>query len=179
MDEHLLKSYIPIADFIGDVFGSDCEVILYDVRNKENSIFFIKNNSISGRNIGDPMTKTSLKLLEENAFHEKGYITRYPGKTKDGKILRSSTLFIKNQLEEVIGLMTINIHISNLINAANALNRLLTDISGGPERNLAEEVTPISEDFSTSIEDYAMSLIQKYKEFAIETDDINAMLLVA
>jgi len=53
-----------------------------------------------------------------------------------------------------------NIYISELINSANYLNKILTHITGGPERNLAEEIAPISEDFDTSIEDYAKYMIQ-------------------
>jgi predicted transcriptional regulator YheO len=160
MDDEILESYIPLADFIGEVFGDDCEIVLSDARNKTNSIIYIKNSFISGRSVGGPMTNTSLKMLEDNLYNNKKFICKYPGKTKDGKVLRSSTYFIRNKENLIIGLLTINIYISELINSANYLNKILTNITGGPERNLAEEITALSEDFDTSIEDYAKCMIQ-------------------
>ncbi|EYE88874.1 hypothetical protein Q428_05735 [Fervidicella metallireducens AeB] len=159
-DDELLKSYIPIAEFIGEAMGSDCEVALYDARNRENSLIYIKNNSVSGREVGSPLTKLCIKMIEDNLHIDNNFITKYPGKTKDGKLLRSSTLFIKNASKEVIGFLTINLNISELRDAANYLNKFLREISGGPERNLEEEKAPLSEDFSVPIEDYAMSVIQ-------------------
>lgn len=160
-NRELLLSYVPMVNFIGEAFGSDCEVALYDALDRENSLVAIKNNSISKREVGDPLTKTLLKIIEERLYEEKGFITRYPSSTKDGRILRSSTLYIKNHEGELIGFLTISLNMDPLINSANYLNSLLTELTGGPERKLSEEKGPISEDFSTPVEDYARSIIQK------------------
>lgn len=159
-DREILMSYIPMVGFLGEAIGSNCEVALYDVIDKEGSLIAISNNSVSKREIGDPLTKTSIKMIDEKLYDDKNFITRYPSKTRDGRILRSSTLFIKNSAGDLLGLLTISINMEEIISSANFLNKLLTELTGGPERNLAEERGPISEDFSIPIEDYAKSIIQ-------------------
>lgn len=160
-DRDILNTFIPIVDFLGEVYGSNCEVALYDLIENKNEICAISNNSLSGRRVGDPLTKTLNKLIEEEQYKHKDFITRFPSKTKDGKISRTSVLFIKNKEGRLIGLLTLSFNLDGLISSANFLNKFLSELTGGPERNLAEEKGPISEDFSTPIEDYAMSIIQK------------------
>ncbi|MBZ4663576.1 MAG: YheO domain protein [Caloramator sp.] len=160
-DRDILNTFIPIVDFLGEVYGSNCEVALYDLTENKNEICAISNSSLTGRRVGDPLTKTLNKLIEEEQYKYKDFITRFPSKTKDGKISRTSVLFIKNKEGRLIGLLTLSFNLDGLINSANFLNKFLSELTGGPERNLAEEKGPISEDFSTPIEDYVMSIIQK------------------
>lgn len=160
-DKDILNSFIPIVHFLGEAYGSCCEVALYDLTENKNEICAISNNSLTGRRVGDPLTKTLNKLIEEEQFIDKNYITRFPSKTKDGKILRTSVLFIKNKEGRLLGLLTLSFNLDGLISSANFLNKFLSELTGGPERNLSEEKGPISEDFSTPVEDYAMSIIQK------------------
>lgn len=157
----LLKTFIPIVHFLGEAYGSNCEVALYDLIEGKNQICAISNNTLSGRKVGDPLTKTLNKLIEEKQYMDRDFITRFPSKTKDGKVSRTSVLFIKNKEGELIGLLTLSFNLDSLISSANFLNSFLSELTGGPERNLAEEKGPITEDFSTPIEDYAMSIIQK------------------
>ena len=91
----LLKQF---ATGISEQFGPDCEVIIFDLKRKdvEHSIVFIKNGEVSGRQIGDGTSKLVLEAIsEENpSFEDRlGYLTR----TENGKILRSSTLYIRNE----------------------------------------------------------------------------------
>ena len=47
-----LKKYIPLVDFLAEVFGDDAEVVLQDVSDFNNSVISIRNNHISGRKLG-------------------------------------------------------------------------------------------------------------------------------
>ena len=57
---NVLKTYIPLVDFIAGIVGPNCEVVLHDLSNDE-SIVAIRNNHISGRK-GGPLTNLGLKL---------------------------------------------------------------------------------------------------------------------
>ncbi|GEB80630.1 hypothetical protein DDE01_20450 [Desulfovibrio desulfuricans] len=51
-----IERYVPLVDFLGAFLGEDCEVVLHDVRNPDNSVLAIANNHISGRRKGAPLT---------------------------------------------------------------------------------------------------------------------------
>lgn len=46
-----LLSIIPIAKAVAETFGSNCEVVIHDFRNMENSIVAIFNGHVTGRTI--------------------------------------------------------------------------------------------------------------------------------
>ncbi|MBT4874131.1 MAG: histidine kinase, partial [Desulfobacula sp.] len=51
--DEIIESYLPMVDFIANVYGKNCEVILHDLRKLENSIIAIRNNQVTGRNVND------------------------------------------------------------------------------------------------------------------------------
>ena len=55
-DEERLESCKPIAQFISEICGPACEVVLHNVKDQENSVIEIFNGFHSGRGIGSPLT---------------------------------------------------------------------------------------------------------------------------
>ena len=83
-------------------FGSNCEIILHDLTKDYNhTIVDIRNGHITGRNIGDCGSNLGLEVLRGTV--QEGDRYNYVVYTRDGKILRSSTMFIKNDEGNVIG----------------------------------------------------------------------------
>lgn len=113
-DSEILKSYIPMVDFIADVCGPRYEVVLHDVSKPDASVIAIRNNHITGRKIGSPMTDLALKILKQKDYITKNLITNYDGYGKDGKMFLSSTYFIKNIKNELIGMICVNNDISDI-----------------------------------------------------------------
>lgn len=160
--EEILKKFIPIVDFIAGITGPFCEVVLHDVSNVESSIVAIKNNHISGRQVGGPLTDLGLKLLKEKAYKEKDYLLNYPAKTKDGKVLRSSTFFIKDDDGNILGMLCVNIDLSG----AHEAKKFLDDFIMGIEKNSVEQntdkhVKEMPEHLTLSLEDLMHDLIQQ------------------
>lgn len=162
-----IQSFIPIVEFLGSVMGEHCEVVLHDVRNIENSIVAIKNSHISHRKLGGSLTDLALSILKNKSYLEKDFLLNYAGKTQEGKIVRSSTFFIKDEDGEVIGMLCLNMDVSKMIETRNLLDTL---INGSFElspnglqlngKSPVEETNPI-EDFHTSIEELTTSIILK------------------
>ena len=119
-----LKKYIPLVDFLAEVFGDDAEVVLQDVSDFNNSVVSIRNNHISGRKLGAPATNLVLKVMNGN-FTDKNYVTNYRGVSAAGKIVRSSTYFIKDDKNVVIGMLCINIDIDKFVQLKNHLDAIL------------------------------------------------------
>lgn len=113
-NSEILKSYIPMVDFIADVCGPNFEVLLHDVSKPESSVIAIRNGHITGRKIGSPMTDLALKVLKQKDYLERDFITNYDGYGEDGKIFLSSTYYIKNSKQELIGLICVNNDIADI-----------------------------------------------------------------
>ena len=58
-----IKKYISIADFLGEVLGTNTEVIIHDLVNYDHSIVHIINGHISNRKIGDSITDLVLEFI--------------------------------------------------------------------------------------------------------------------
>ena len=54
------------------------------------------------------------------------------GTTKDGKVLRSSTYFIKDEKQELAGLLCVNIDITDILRARDILNNAAAFPAGNP-----------------------------------------------
>lgn len=121
----ILKSMIPLVEGIADTFGKNCEVILHDVRYPQSSIIAIVNGHITGRAVGGPMSEFGLAALRKGQFDK--HLINYSKKTKEGKILKSTSLFIKDENDKLIGFLCINYDISELTIAKNIINDL-TDV---------------------------------------------------
>jgi predicted transcriptional regulator YheO len=85
-----LKDYIPLVDFLGHAMGPNCEVVLHDLTDPENSIIAIANGHVSGRKIGGPTTDLVLKIMKEGLDGEKSFIANYNARLKNNGICRSS-----------------------------------------------------------------------------------------
>lgn len=122
----LINSFIPVADFIAKVNGEKCEVILHNLSDLEHSIVYILNSQISGRQVGGSITKYALELIMKHDDFDQDYYANYIGKNeKSGKLMRSSTFFIRNEQKQTVGLLCVNIDITDYIKMRDDLNNLI------------------------------------------------------
>ena len=151
----LLKGIIPLVEGIANTFGKNCEVVLHDIRNPQSSVIAIANGHITGRSIGSPMTEYGLATLRSGQFDKP--IVNYRKKTKDGKLLKSSSLFIKDENGKLIGFLCINYDISELTIARNIINNLTNIIE---ETDFSEE----DECFGNTVNEMLSSIVNKALE---------------
>ncbi len=121
--ERIFEEYKIVGEFISRCFGSNVEVVLHDLRDFEHSGVKIYNNYISGRDDGAPMTEFGLNLLESKVYEKENFITNYKGVT-GGKILRSSTLFIRDDKGNLIGMLCVNVDITKYLSMSKELEEL-------------------------------------------------------
>ena len=114
-----LEKLIPIADAITNNFGENTEVVIHDFKNLESSIVYISGD-VTHREIGAPATNLVLNGLKNNIDKMEGYKTV----TNDGKILRSTTIFIRDEQQQIIGCMCINYDITDYLYCKAALEKL-------------------------------------------------------
>ena len=105
-----LEKNIPLAKTIAEMFGKKCEVLIHDFSNPQHSIIAIENGHVTGRKIGDPITDLALATWKKGGYGEKktDRIVNYKTKTKDGRMLKSSSVFIRDNQKKIIGCLCIN-----------------------------------------------------------------------
>ena len=126
-------------------FGRDSEIVLHDLSKEyEHTIVAIENNWITGRNVGDGGTNLGLEVLR-NPPSEGGDLYNYFNQTPDGRMLRSSTLYFRDDKGKVIGSLCINTDITKII----AMQSSLREISMLPQDNERD----VEEVFAHRVED--------------------------
>ena len=91
VDFDTFLSYLDaMAMIISEMFGSNCEVVISDLDDPENSILSIYNGQVTGRKPGDPLTTRSEELIERS---KGGYNINYKKANKRiKKEIKSSTI---------------------------------------------------------------------------------------
>ena len=114
-----------IAKAIAATFGDHCEVVVHDVSGKGNNstIVAIENGHVTGRKVGDGASQV---VLEQglNADAQPADRLCYLTKTPDGKVLKSTTVFLRGKNGKVNAILGINYDISGLLLAETALHGL-------------------------------------------------------
>ena len=114
--------YFRLAKAIAQQFGSNCEVVVHDLESNdpESSIVAIENGHVSGRQIGDGPSYVVLDALKGDRSNLQDHLA-YLTKTKDGKILKSSTIYIRDDFGMARGIFSINYDITLMLSMENAL----------------------------------------------------------
>ncbi len=127
MESNRLEMLKQIAAAMAAQFGPNCEVVIHDLsaQNTEHPIVYIENGHVTGRKVGDGPSKVVMEHIlhgEEDPRDHLAYLTRTP----DGKILKSSTVYIRDSGGEVSAILSINYDISALLMVDNAISGLIS-----------------------------------------------------
>lgn len=153
-----LKQFFPLVDAIADTFGYNCEVVLHDLRNLGRSIVKIANGNITGRRVGSPITDMGLRLFEEDKIHKRGTaVIGYRTKTKDGRELKSTTIFIRDKKGNAVGCLCINIDLTPYLTSKNLLDQICQTISSDNFEYRNES----PEKFISDVDSLIVQLIEK------------------
>ncbi len=87
------------------------------------SIVVIENGHVTGRDANSSMTDHSLSQVKSG--NTKDDTINYSGKGTDGRTIKSTTMFIRDEDEKVIGCLCINFDATEFAIAKRALSELL------------------------------------------------------
>jgi predicted transcriptional regulator YheO len=116
-------------------FGSSCEIVIHDLKKKDldRSIVFIENGHISTRKIGDGPSSVVLETVSRNPSQIEDRLS-YLTKTEDGRILKSSTIYIRDDDSSIAYIFSLNYDITALLTIDTAIQSLITsNIEDEPE----------------------------------------------
>ena len=103
MNYEMKRRYQVLVRFLSGALGPDYEIVLQEVGPEHSGIIAIANGDISGRTVGSPLTGTALRFIMQRRYEQDDYALNYTGKLENGKTLRSSTMFIKDEGELAMG----------------------------------------------------------------------------
>ncbi|MDD4895166.1 MAG: PAS domain-containing protein [Atribacterota bacterium] len=159
----ILEKFVPVAKGIARAFGKNCEVILHDVQDLEHSIVLIENGHITGRQVGAPMTDLGLYFLTSDLFNDIDYVASYQTESKDGKKLKSTSIFIRDNNRKIVGFLCINFNIEPMINISREIDEFcnVNNNLNSVENIIKEER---EESFSHSLDDLMERLFSKAQQ---------------
>ena len=127
-----------IAHGLAIQFGPSCEVLIHDLqRDLDTSLVYIENGTITNRHVGDGPSHVVLDVLnyDDGSEGRFGYLT----KTKDGRILKSSTMYIRDDNGNIEYLLGINQDITEFVMMHRSLESLIG--IGQAETGTVEKIT--------------------------------------
>ena len=147
---HTLDFLKQLAHGLAIQFGSSCEIAIHDLKTKdlEKSIVYIENGHISNRQIGYGPSGIVLETLQSDpsTIHDKlSYLT----KTEDGRILKSSTFYIRDDDGSISYIFSLNYDITAFTAASTAIQSLiatkdnLPDLTGDSPRQITHNVNEL------------------------------------
>lgn len=103
-----LEHYQQLVYFLGQTLSQDYEIVLHWLDTTGSfSIAAIEHAEISGRTLNSPITGYALQLVHDEVYKEQNFIANYKAATGDKKI-QGSTFFIKDETNQLLGLLCIN-----------------------------------------------------------------------
>ncbi|MGA8941349.1 MAG: PAS domain-containing protein, partial [Thermoactinomyces sp.] len=105
-DQPIFDFAIRTADVLVNMFGKHCEVAVHDFSNLKQSLIHLAG-SVTAREIGSPATDLILNQLAKKQDGIKD-LCNYQTQSQNGNILKSSTVFLRNKNNKVIGALCIN-----------------------------------------------------------------------
>jgi predicted transcriptional regulator YheO len=173
MNNATLELFKQLAHGVAAQFGENCEIVIHDLTasNIESSIIYIENGHITNCKLGDGPSHVVLEAMQDESRHLEdhlGYLTQ----TSDGRILKSSTIYIRNEEQKVTHIFGINYDITNLLLIKNSLNSLIYNKSDTKE---PEKITRNVNDLFDDLIQQSVKMIGKPVALMTKDDKINAI----
>lgn len=149
----LLRPYISLADMLVETFGDDCEVVLHDLKDPEHSVVYVANGSVTGREVGQGIEHLVREAVSTSGFAKDYAVNDYF--RKKGKLIRSSSLFIRDDEGKLIGALCLNLDTSRIVAQMNYLQQFLPQ----PEQGEQQKNNVSRAGDEKRVEDMVLSLV--------------------
>ncbi len=121
----LMPFWVQLAKGITGHFGDNCEVVIHDLtEDDEHTIVYIENGHVTGRKVGDGSSRIVFEARNKKPEELEDRIN-YLTQTEGGRVLKSSTIYIRDNNGKVVGIFAINYDITNLMMVDYTLKSLI------------------------------------------------------
>lgn len=123
----IIDSYLVLVDFLADLYGPSCEVVLHVVEDGVSIIKKIRNGHISGRTAGNKTDEIGVLIPKQN--QDIGYIVNNYETSPTGLEIKTNTFVINSPSGELIGTLCVNLDLSLPLLTKNFLEDFLGKMS--------------------------------------------------
>jgi predicted transcriptional regulator YheO len=165
-----------LAKSLAAHFGPQCEVAIHDLTlDSENTIIAIENGHVTGRRVGDSASRIVLQALKSKEFSEDkhGYLTR----TQEGRLLKSSSIYVRDDSGNVIALVSINYDITDMSRASYILEQFISTTNDKDRKDVdgIDSIHPNVNDLLDSLIEESAAYIGKPVALMNKDDKIKAI----
>lgn len=152
---NLAKNLISFADSLGKLFGPNCEVDLFIMKDSNHELIYSVNNQVVSRKYGDQMNHYELEALSKAEVHN-GY-TIFSYTTKEGRSIKAALSIIGSRDKEEFIVMVVNFDLSDFLLAKNAFqsfcitDEATQDTSEEKSSNYDENISTLMEQLVTDV----------------------------
>ncbi len=170
MDKRTKDQYILLAEFLHKTLGPEYEIVLHDFDNGDHSIAYIANGHISGRDKENTQAKKFLSFIDEETVAKNNYVVSNKGVAMSNKVTRTSSFFIKDEDNNLTGMLCISFDGSKYVNLAKNILQLtyMENASIENERlynyDFVDDITNVI----SSVTDNAMDTTLEFANIPIE-----------
>lgn len=171
-----LELLTQIAHGVAAHFGNACEVVIHDLKREDidSSIVYIENGHVSSRKLGDGPSEIVLETLNRNPDCLKDRLS-YLTRTDDGRILKSSTMYIRGKDNTVDYILSLNYDITGLLTVDNALKSLISTQETSGEDHRPKKITHNVNDLLDTLIEQSVALVGKPVALMSKDDKITAI----
>ena len=149
-----LEIFIPLIDTLSGIFGEkNFEFVLHDFRYPDSSLVYIKGQ-VTGRKVGAPLTDRLWGVYRKYGDDAEDVIN-IRTRTKEGNLVNSSTIFVRDKEGKIVGSMGINIDVSAFQIVVDSLNEIIMGISNGNGNEI---------DFAKDVKEFLNDLLDQNME---------------
>ena len=125
MNRQMFSFLSQLAKGLAAQFGENCEVVVHDLSESTpaNSIVHIENGHVSGRKVGGGPSHVVLEALRGDRGKLEDHLN-YLTRTPEGKLLKSSTIYVRDENGDAMAILSINYDITHLLMAENILRAM-------------------------------------------------------
>lgn len=134
----VMQMFVSLLCSLVKALGPSFEIVVHDFSQLPNSVVAIAGN-VTGRAVGSPATDLLLRLIHEEKYED---LIGYRSELPDGRVLRSSTIFIKDLSGKATGCICINQDITNLLGARLVIDGMCRTVP-------LEQMADVSEYYAT------------------------------
>lgn len=154
-DNTCLENVKSIAKGLHVMWGDKSEIIIHDLKQPESSVIFVAGE-LTNRDLGAPITDLVLRTIKNN--EDPDDILNYKINTDDGRVFKSSTIFIKNEIGKVEFCLCINIDITEILMTQNIISNFTATKAEKTDNNGQQE------NFAKNIDEILINLIDNAKK---------------
>lgn len=127
MDDTTLDLLTRLAHALACQFGSNCEVVVHSLsaQDAEHTIAVIENGHVSCRERGGGPSQVVLEAMREHQGPPPQDQSGYLMKTRDGRILKCSTVYVRDGAGKTTGVLSVNYDLTELLMAQRAVDSLI------------------------------------------------------